>query len=105
MGKGFSEWKKYTAYISSVSALDTLGVWTWRNYTGDIETNSIIRQRAFVHILKLSLSQSILPTEPKFASVLSFYKTNDPIHFDNYRPAPLLSLMSIVYTNMHSRLI
>ena len=59
-----------------------------------------------VHILNLSLSQGIFPSELKIANVLPLYKADDPMHFNNYRPVSLLNILSKVFEkNMYSRLI
>ena len=58
------------------------------------------------HILNLSLSQGIFPSELKIANALPLYKADDPMHFNNYRPVSLLNILSKVFEKiMYSRLI
>ena len=58
-----------------------------------------------VHILNLSLTEGLFPTELKIANVLPLYKADDNMVFNNYRPVSLLCILSKVFEKvMHSRL-
>ena len=57
------------------------------------------------HICKLSLEQGHFPKELKLAKIIPLYKSNDPSHFNNYRPISLLSVFSkIMEKVMYDRL-
>ena len=58
------------------------------------------------HILNLSLLEGVFPNELKVANVLPLYKADDDMLFNNYRPVPLLSVLSNVFERiMYNRLI
>ncbi len=46
------------------------------------------------HIINLSLSSSIVPTQMKIAKVVPIFKSGDRRCMDNYRPISLLSIFS-----------
>ena len=48
------------------------------------------------HIINLSLTTGIVPSQMKRANVLPLYKDGDPTSFNNYRPVSLLSVLSKV---------
>ena len=59
-----------------------------------------------VYILNLSLSQGGFPDELKIANVIPLYKADDRMCFNNYRPVPLLCILSKVFEKvMYNRLI
>ena len=59
-----------------------------------------------VHICNLSLQQGLFPDELKIANVQPLFKACDPCVFNNYRPVPLLCVLSKVYEKiMYNRLI
>ena len=57
------------------------------------------------HVCRLSLIQGYFPQELKLAKIVPLYKSNDPSHFNNYRPISLLSVFSkIIEKVMYERL-
>ena len=59
------------------------------------------------HIINLSLSQGVFPSQLKTAKVIPLYKSNDKQLIKNYRPVSLLSVFSkiferIVYNSLYS---
>ena len=49
------------------------------------------------YICNLSISQGVFPSKLKIANVLPLYKAEDPFLFNNYRPVPLLNVLSKVF--------
>ena len=59
-----------------------------------------------VHLLNQSLAYGIFSTELKIAKVVPLFKADDPMKFNNYRPASLLNILSKIFEKaMYSRLI
>ena len=46
------------------------------------------------HLCNLSLTQGGFPEQLKIANVISLYKTDDSMLFNNYRPVSLLCVLS-----------
>ena len=58
------------------------------------------------HICNLSLQEGTFPQQLKIANVIPLYKSDDPMHFNHYRPVSLLCILSKVFENiMYTRLI
>ena len=58
------------------------------------------------HIMNLSISKGVFPTELKVARVIPLFKANDPMSFSNYRPVSVLPLFSkILERLMYKRLL
>ena len=58
------------------------------------------------HVLNLSLSQGVFPSELKTARVVPIFKADDPEKFSNYRPVSVLTLFSkILEKLMYRRLL
>ena len=58
-----------------------------------------------VHLINLSLSQGVFPSELKLAKVIPLYKGGDKELMNNYRPISILPLYSKLFERiMHSRL-
>ena len=58
------------------------------------------------HIMNLSFTQGIFPSDLKLAKVIPLYKANDPMVFSNYRPVSVLPLFSkILERLMYNRLL
>ena len=58
------------------------------------------------HILNLSLSQGVFPSELKIARVVPIFKADDPEKFSNYRPVSVLTIFSkILEKLMYKRLL
>ena len=49
------------------------------------------------YICNLSIGQGVFPSKLKIANVLPLYKADDPFLFNNYRPVPLLNVLSKVF--------
>ena len=59
-----------------------------------------------MHILNISISNGIFPTEMKLAKVIPLYKADDPMIFSNYRPVSVLPVFSKVLERlMYNRLL
>ena len=59
-----------------------------------------------VHVLNLSLSSGVFPSELKMARVIPLLKAGDPLLFSNYRPVSILPLFSkILERLMYNRLL
>ena len=46
------------------------------------------------HVLNMSLTKGIFPSEMKLAKVIPLFKACDPMLFSNYKPVPVLPLFS-----------
>jgi len=62
-----------------------------------LKHNSELLSDIFTHLINLSISQGIFPDELKIAKVVPLYKSDDPSHFNNYRPISILSVFSKIY--------
>ena len=58
------------------------------------------------YICNLSIVQGVFPEELKTANVLSLYKADEPMLFNNHRPVSLLTVLSKVFEKiMYNRLL
>ena len=58
------------------------------------------------HICNQSLQEGIFPQQLKIANVIPLYKSDDPMHFNHYRPVSLLCILSKVFEKiMYDRLL
>ena len=58
------------------------------------------------HICNQSLMEGIFPQQLKIANVIPLYKSDDPMHFNHYRPVSLLCILSKVFERiMYVRLL
>ena len=58
------------------------------------------------HICNQSLQEGIFPQQLKIANVIPLYKSDDPMHFNHYRPVSLLCTLSKVFERiMYTRLL
>ena len=61
---------------------------------------------SLTHVLNISLSSGVFPTEMKIARVIPLLKTGDPMKLSNYRPVSVLPLFSKLFERlMYNRLI
>ena len=59
-----------------------------------------------VHVLNLSLSNGVFPSELKIARVIPFFNAGEPLLYSNYRPVSVLPLFSkILERLMYNRLL
>ena len=54
-----------------------------------------------VHLINLSLSQGIFPSELKIAKVIPLFKGGDATFFNNYRPISVLSILSKLFERVY----
>ena len=75
--------------------------------TAKILKSSVLKvQQPLSYLCNRSLTNGIFPCETKIANVLPLYKSGDPMLFNNYRPVPLLWILSKVFEKvMYSRLL
>ena len=59
--------------------------------------NIIIIQEPLAHIINLSLTEAVFPTELKCATITPVFKNGDPCLLGNYRPISILPLYSKIY--------
>ena len=58
------------------------------------------------HICNQPLMEGIFPQQLKIANVIPLYKSDDPMHFNHYRPVSLLCILSKVFERiMYVRLL
>ena len=65
-----------------------------------IKSSSYTFIEPLVHILNLSLSEGIFPTELKVAKVIPLYKMDDPMLVNNYRPISILPTFSKIFEKL-----
>jgi hypothetical protein len=62
--------------------------------------------KPFSHVMNLSITEGVFPTELKIARVIPLFKSGDPMVFSNYRPVSVLPLFSkILERLMYNRLL
>ena len=58
------------------------------------------------HVINLSLSTGVFPSELKIARIIPLFKAGDPMHFSNYRPVSVLPIFSKIFERiMYNRLL
>ena len=79
----------------------------WDDLPGRIFRDNIdYLTEPLLHIINLSLSKGVFPTELKIAKVLPLYKGNEKNILKNYRPISLLPVLSKIFEKvMYNRLI
>ena len=71
-----------------------------------IKENKETLKPALMHIINLSLSNGIFPSELKIANVIPIFKNTNPEEITNYRPVSLLTTISKVFEKIfYTRLI
>ena len=71
------------------------------NITSDLlKSSSYIILPSLVHIINLSFSTGIFPSELKIANVIPLFKAGNLAYFTNYRPVSLLSTLSKVFEKL-----
>ena len=71
-----------------------------------VKTSYVFFLTPLTHIMNLSLSKGVVPSELKIAKVIPLFKSGDPMQFSNYRPVSVLPVFSKVLERlMYSRLL
>ena len=83
-----------------ISALKdtTIGFDNMNSLSLKISSENLVQP--LTHICNLSLTHGIFQGQLKFANVIPLYKSDDPMLFDNYRPASVLCFLSKIFEKM-----